>query len=142
MARTVIHTETDTFDHPIDHVWSLLTSFGAIQAWMPSIKWCTINGRGIGSTRTQMSMVGVTQEVLDVLDDANYAYGYHIVDVPGLPVKGGYGRWKLSSLEENKTKVSWYAEAEEVTAEAISQTEPMYEAFMKESLAGLKRALQ
>lgn len=141
MGRTVIRTEEDVFDLPVEHVWSLLASFGAIKAWMPSIKWCEISGHGIGSTRTVMSMAGVAEEKLEVLDDETHSISYHIKDIPALPIKGGYGSWKLESLAENKTKVTWHAEAEEISPEAVAQIAPMYEGFMKESIAGLKKAL-
>ncbi|OQV00132.1 hypothetical protein CLAIMM_05670 [Cladophialophora immunda] len=141
MARTVIRVEEDIFDHPVEHVWSLLSSFGAIQAWMPSIQWCTINGQGVGTVRTIMSMAGVQQETLEVLDNDTHYISYRIKDSPVLPMKGGFGNWKLESAGEGKTKVTWIADAEEISPTGIAEMVPIYEGFMKESMAGLKKAL-
>ncbi|EXJ63304.1 uncharacterized protein A1O5_11625 [Cladophialophora psammophila CBS 110553] len=141
MARTVIRIEEDILDHPVEQVWSLVSSFGAIQAWMRSIKWCTISGQGVGTVRTVMSMAGVQEEILEVLDNDAHCISYRIKDNPFLPMKGGFGNWKLESIGGGKTKVTWIADAEEINTDGVAAIAPIYEGFMKESIAGLKKAL-
>lgn len=141
MGRTLIRTEEDIFDLPPEYVWSLLSSFGAITAWMPSIKWTKINGDGVGSVRTVMSIAGEQQETLEVLDHDKHYISYRIKDSPVLPMKGGFGNWKLESVGQDKTKVTWIADAEEISPESVAVIAPLYEGFMKESMAGLKQAL-
>lgn len=142
MSRTVIHIETVIFDHPVEHVWSLASSFGAIKSWMPSIKWCTAEGQTVGSVRTLMSLAGIAKEKLEVLDNQAHVISYRILDPVALPMKGGFGTWKLESSGEDKTKVTWIADAEEIDAQGVATIKPIYEVFMKESIDGLKKALE
>lgn len=141
--RTRIHVEQVVWDLPIEQVWSLVSSFGSIKAWMPSIRWCTIDGHGVGATRTVMAFVGVAHETLEVLDDKEHHISYRIQDwnPSPLPAKGGFGTWKLESKGENSTQITWIADAEQVEVESIPEIQKVYEPFMKECLAGLKKAL-
>lgn len=108
---------------------------------MPSIKWCEIKGEGIGAVRMVMSMAGEAVETLEVLDPKSHRIAYRIKDIPAIPAKGCYGTWVLQSVGDEKTKVTWNAEAEDVSSEAVTQLNPFYEGFMKESLDGLQKAL-
>lgn len=142
MARHFIHKEEIIIDLPIEQVWSLVSAFGALVAWMPSIKWCTMEGQGeIGSVRTVMSLAGEAKEKLEVCDHAKHEFSYRIMDPLPLPAKGGFGNWKLQYINEDKTKVVWVADAEEVSPEGVAVIQPLYEPFMKESLAGLEKVL-
>lgn len=143
MARRVINTESVTINLPVEQVWSLASSFGGIKAWMPSIKWLTIEGEGMGAVRTVMSLAGIAHEKLEVLDNKNHYISYRILDPIPLPVKGGFGSWKLESIgeEKEKTKVTWVADAEEIDDEGVAFIKPIYAGFMKESLAGFCKAL-
>ncbi|KIW90819.1 uncharacterized protein Z519_08602 [Cladophialophora bantiana CBS 173.52] len=139
--RTKIHEERVVWDFPIEAVWSLVSSFGAIQAWMPSITYCAVDGHGVGATRTVIGLAGEVKETLEVLDDKEHFISYRINDPVPLPAKGGFGSWKLESKGENKTSIAWTADAEEVAVEAIPELQKVYEPFMKDCLAGLKKAL-
>ena len=108
---------------------------------MPSIKWCTVQGEGVGSVRTVMSFGGTVDERLEVLDHKNFVWSYRIMDPHALPMKGGFGTWKLQSVGENKTKATWIADAEEVDDDGMATIQPIFAPFMKESLTGLKKAL-
>lgn len=141
MGRREIHTVQEIINVPIEQVWSLASSFGAIKAWMPSIKSVTIEGNGVGAVRTVGSMAGLVQEKLEVLDPSNHVISYRIVDPTPLPAKGGFGTWKLESIGENKTKVTWIADAEEIDDAGIAFIKPIYEGFMADSLAGFVKAL-
>lgn len=141
MSRTVIHIEEVDIDHDIEHVWALASAFGAIAAWMPAIKWCTVQGEGLGAVRTVMSFGSTVDEKLEVLDHQEFVWSYRIVDPVVLPMKGGFGTWKLQSAGENNTKVKWIADAEQVDADGVATIQPIFAPFMKESLAGLKKAL-
>ena len=141
MARREIHIEEEIVNIPIEQVWSLASSFGAVKAWMPSIKWASIEGDGVGAVRTLMSMAGVAKERLEIFDHKNHVISYRILDPIPLPAKGGYGTWRLESLGEEKTKITWIADAEEVDDDGVAFIKPLYQGFMKESLAGLVKAL-
>lgn len=139
--RTIIHKEQVTWDIPLEAVWSLVSSFGAIQAWMPSINYCAVDGYGIGATRTVVGLAGEVKETLEVLNDKEHVIIYRIQDPVPLPVKGGFGSWKLERKGENQTQVTWRAEAEDITPEALPEVQKIYEPFMKECLVGLEKAL-
>lgn len=141
MGRKEIHVEGKIVDIPIEQVWSLASSFGSLKAWMPSIKWSTLEGDGVGAVRTLMSMAGVAKERLEILDQKNHVISYRILDPIPLPAKGGYGTWRLESLGEEKTKITWTADAEEVDDEGVAFIKPLYQGFMQDSLAGLEKAL-
>lgn len=141
MGRREIHVEERIIDAPLEQVWSLASSFGALKAWMPSIKWGTIEGDGVGAVRTLMTIAGVAKERLEILDQKNHVISYRILDPIALPAKGGYGTWKLESLGEEKTKVTWTADAEEVDDEGVAFIKPLYQGFMSDSLAALAKSL-
>lgn len=137
----MIHEEKATWDLPLEAVWSLVSSFGAIQAWMPSITYCAVDGYGIGATRTVVGLAGEVKETLEVLDDKEHILSYRIQDPVPLPVKGGFGWWKLEKKGEKRTQVTWRAEAEDIKPEAVPVVLKIYEPFMKECLVGLEKAL-
>jgi hypothetical protein len=141
MSRTVIHVEKIDIDHSIEQVWALAAAFGAIVSWMPAIQWCTLQGDGVGSVRTVISFGSTVDEKLEVLDHENFTWSYRILDPHALPMKGGFGTWKLENIAENKTNVTWIADAEDVDSDGVEVIQPIFEPFMKDCLAGLKRAL-
>ncbi|KAJ9646681.1 hypothetical protein H2204_000373 [Knufia peltigerae] len=146
--RTKIHQRQVKWDFPVEEIWSLLSSFGANKAWMP-IKSCTIDGHGVGATRTVMARGDMTEsasfayETLEVLDDERHHISYRVQDEhrEGLPVRGFFGNWKLESQGANSTLLTWWIDAEQVTPEAIPELIETLGPFMDKSLEGLKRAL-
>lgn len=139
--RTKIHQDELTLNIPIDQAWSLVSAFGAIQTWMPSIKWVTVDGEGIGATRTVSGLAGEVQEQLESLDSKAYSLAYRILDPVPLPLKGGFGNWKLEKLGERSTRIIWTADAEDIEPDAVPKVKEIYQPFMKESLAGLGKCL-
>lgn len=108
---------------------------------MPSVKGVTIKGEGVGAVRTVNSMAGSVDEKLEILDPVNHVISYRIVDPTPLPAKGGFGTWKLKSIGEDKTEVTWIADAEEIDDAGVAVMKPIYEGFMADSFAGLVKAL-
>lgn len=108
---------------------------------MPSVKWVTVKGLGVGAVRIVMSMAGEAEETLEIFEPEAYRMAYRIKDMAAIPAKGCYGTWVLESAGDDKTKVKWNAEAEEITPEATAQLDPFYASFMKECLQGLEKAL-
>lgn len=141
MAGRTIHIEEDIVNLPIERVWSLASSFGALKTWMPGVKWVTIEGDGVGAIRTVMLGSGPVREQLEVSDHKNYTILYRMLDPIPLPAKKAYGAWKMESLGEDKTKITWTAGAEEVDDESVAFIKPIYQGFLKESLASFVKVL-
>lgn len=146
MSRTVIHIEKAELDHPVEHVWSLVSSFGAIKAWMPAVKWCMTDGHNVGSVRTVCSLAGEAKEKLEVLDDESHTISYRVLDPIALPMTGSRGTWKLercsgSGEDKERTNLTWIADAETVDPEGLATLQLLCEGFMKNCLSGLKNAL-
>lgn len=141
MVRREIHIEEETVNLPIEQVWSLASSFGAPKAWMPSVKWVSVEGEGVGAVRTVMLAAGVAKERLEVLDHKNHVLTYQMLDPTPLPAKGSYATWKLESLSEDKTKITWIAGAEKVDDDGVAMIRPIYQRFMKDSLAAFVKVL-
>lgn len=75
-------TVTDTFDHPADKVWPLLSDFGGIHKYMRGMPETQVAGSGIGQDRIIELPAGQVVERLTWLDDANYAFSYTILTAP------------------------------------------------------------
>lgn len=140
MGRREIHVEERIIDAPLEQVWSLASSFGALKAWMPSIKWGTIEGDGVGAVRTLMTIAGVAKERLEILDQKNHVISYRILDPIALPAREATARGNWKALVK-KTKVTWTADAEEVDDEGVAFIKPLYQGFMSDSLAALAKSL-
>jgi hypothetical protein len=140
MARKEIHVEEEILNFPIEQVWSLAASFGAVKTWMP-VDWATVQGDGVGAVRTVSVQGGVAKEQLEVSDHEKYVIIYRMLDPIPLPAKGAYGTWKLQSLSEHKTKFTWIAGAEEVDEDGVAFIKPIYQGWIKASLEGFVKAL-
>lgn len=141
MSRTLINDETTVFDHPIEHVWTLVSNFGAIKAWMPYIRWCQSDGTTIGSVRTILSFTGEVRERLEILDHDKHILSYRMLGSPGLPMQGMFGTWKMEESGSPQTLVTWIADAEEIDEKHIPLIKTLLHGTMIDAFNGLKKAL-
>ncbi|KAJ9643329.1 hypothetical protein H2204_002225 [Knufia peltigerae] len=142
--RTKVLEKQVTWETPIEQIWALLSSFGALKAWMP-IKSCTVDGHGIGTVRTVMAggvaaSASRAYETLEVLDQEQHLISYK-VEFEGGQVPTLYGNWKLESRGEGSTTVTWWIDSKEATEDAIPAIAATFEPFVLEALRGLKKAL-
>lgn len=61
-----------------DDVWKLIREFGGLDAWMPGIERCTVDG----DVRTLNTMGIEIKEQLRTLDDANRTVAYSVIESP------------------------------------------------------------
>lgn len=96
---------------PIENVWSVLSAFSAIKAWIPSIDSCTSTGNSVGSVRRVGWGANITEETLDVCDPIEHKISYTFTDGPALPLRKAYGKIILTSLGDHATEIVWTAGA-------------------------------
>ncbi|CZR53551.1 uncharacterized protein PAC_03430 [Phialocephala subalpina] len=142
MSRTIIHREIATIDHPLPNVWSLVSSFGAIKAWVPAIDGCTISGQSIGAIRTVSMLGSIFNERLEVLDHELHIVSYRILEPIGFPVFGMYGTISVKESGERKTEITWTCDAEKVEEEGVDVLKELMVKFIPSSISGLVVALQ
>ena len=141
MGRTLIHQEKETLDFPISQVWSVLSAFGAIKTWMPTIEACEADGDRVGAVRTVWYGGTSIQERLEVHDPQSHTVAYRMLEPTGLPLKGAYGTVSLEAADNKTTRLTWTADAEEVDEQAKIVVRGVFEPFIKISIVGLTEAL-
>jgi carbon monoxide dehydrogenase subunit G len=67
-------------DRPADEVWAVVSDFGGLDAWMPGIESCELEG----DTRKLSAMGMEITEQLRTKDDATRTLAYSVVGLPGL----------------------------------------------------------
>ena len=141
MSRTLICKESDTIDSTVEEVWSILSAFGSIKAWMPTIDSCTTDGIQVGAIRTVYSGGNALKEQLQVWDPKTHTVSYRMLDPTGMPAKGAFGTVSLEAKGEKSTGITWVADAEEVDEESAKVMGGVFTPFIKKSIGGLKSTL-
>lgn len=131
----------EVIDASIGEVWGVIAGFGALRLWMPAAESCSLEGFGVGAVRTVRALGAVTREKLTVCDPGAYRLTYALQDPTILPACGVEGEMSLRALGDNKTELTWSSRAEQVLVPAKDLT-AIIEPFYRDSIAGLKRALQ
>ncbi|OQU95843.1 hypothetical protein CLAIMM_02008 [Cladophialophora immunda] len=143
MGRTLIHEEQKTLPFPVDQVWAILSGFGAIKTWIPTIDACITNGSQVGAVRTVYYSGTSIQEKLRILDWENHTISYEMLEPTGLPMKGGHGTVSLAAagVGANETRVTWTSDAEEVDDQGKQVIASIFGPFIRGCIRGLEEAL-
>ncbi|CAM6004987.1 unnamed protein product [Sphagnum balticum] len=139
--RSIVHQETDVIQHPLENVWALVSSFGAIKAWMPFIDSCSIDGVGIGAIRTIQVSGDTMKERLEVVNPDTFTISYRLLEPTGLPISGGYGTIRLDSKGEKTTQITWVIDAEEIASASKQIVVEKFKPLILSSIDGLKEVL-
>jgi hypothetical protein len=105
-------TVTDTFDHPADKVWPVVSDFGGIHKYMRGMEPAAVTGEGIGQDRVLAMPGGSVAERLTWLDHAATAFSYTILSGP-LPFDRYVATVKLTPRGE-QTDIEWQGNFEVV----------------------------
>jgi hypothetical protein len=118
----------------VDEVWKVVGDFGGFLEAVGMTP--TIEGEGIGQTRTVTMGAAPLVERLEARDEATKTVKYSVVSGP-LPVSNYLSTIQLSSAGEGRTKIEWSATFEPVgdEATAVSLLERVYEG----GIGGLQR---
>lgn len=141
MSRTLIHKEVDNLPHPIGEVWSIISAFGAIKTWIPTLDSCSADGIGIGAIRTATTGGNSVREQLEILDTTTHSVSYQLLEPTGLPMKKGYGTLWLRENGDGVTEITWLSDAEEVSEEGKKTIQAVFGPFMRKAIGGLKAVL-
>ncbi|KAF5647808.1 polyketide cyclase dehydrase [Fusarium tjaetaba] len=108
---------TREINAPVAEVWGMIAGFGAEKAWYPGCLRLSVEGFGIGSTRTfdyeypegehKGERYTFSEEMTEV-DAANHSMTLR-VRRPDYPDMIAYGTTILDSLGPNKTQFRWLA---------------------------------
>jgi mxaD protein len=104
----VVHVR-DSFEVPVDAVWSYFRDFGGLMKWGGSmVKSCTVEGEGVGAVRTlSLAQGNPLRERLVQFDDADRSFSYAIIGPRDLPVDDYVGSVKLRADGPKRTAIDW-----------------------------------
>lgn len=134
-----IVTVTDTFDHPAEKVWPMVSDFGGIHKYMRGMAETKLEGSGLGADRIIAMGGGEVVERLTWLDDDACAFSYTIISSP-LPVARYVATVQLTP-EGDRCGIRWqgHFEADGVSEEdAVKLVNGIYTGGIK----GFKKALE
>lgn len=131
-------TVNDTFDHPADKVWPIVSDFGGIHKYMRGLEMAEVRGSGLGQDRALVMGPDTIVERLTWLDPAAMAYSYTIVSGP-LPFERYVSTVKLTA-DGDRTHIEWQGNFEPagVSEEEASK---MVNGIYTGGIKGFKKAL-
>lgn len=131
-------TVNDTFDHPADKVWPIVSDFGGIHKYMRGLEMADVRGSGLGQDRALVMGPDTIVERLTWLDPQAMAYSYTIVSGP-LPFERYVSTVKLTA-DGDRTHIEWQGNFEPagVSEEEASK---MVNGIYTGGIKGFKKAL-
>jgi NADPH:quinone reductase len=132
-------TVTDTFDHPADKVWPLVSDFGGIHKYMRGMPETKVTGSGLGQDRIIALPAGEVVERLTWLDDANYAFSYTILTAP-LPFERYVATVKLTPRGDS-CDIEWQGNFD-VVGVPEDEGKAMAHGIYSGGIKGYKKALE
>ena len=111
-----------------DPVWQMISAVGGVQHWVPMIKDCHLEGRGVGAYRLCVTEAGIIREVIDRIDHIEQVFEYSITEQSVLPFKNFKGMIKIAEIESVQTEVHWRARYDILSC---------YEATTREAIGGM-----
>ena len=131
-------TVTDTFDHPAEQVWAVISDFAAIHQALRGVDPARVEGSGLGQERIFPMPDGDVVERLTWFDPATMAHSYTIVSSP-LPLRRYVATVRLTP-DGDRCHIEWQGNFEpdgQSEEEAVAWANKMYSGMIK----GYKRVL-
>lgn len=141
MERILIHQEQDTLDFPIEQVWAILSGFGAIKTWIPTIDACETTGNEVGAVRTVYYSGASIKEKLEILDWDKHTVSYQMLEPTGMPMQVGRGTVSLQPAGEKQTTIIWTSDAEHIDDQGKQIIGSIFGPFIRGCIRGLREAL-
>lgn len=143
---TAVCSTTKIINAPIEMVWAVVSSFGAIKLWMPGIESCHIKPDGpqppeYGATRAVANLGMVMEETLEILDRKEHFCSYRLQDPCPWESRGNRGSIKLTPKGDKTTELRWSLDSEQITEEAKAAVRPMMNAFFASCIEELSKIL-
>lgn len=105
---------THRFEQSADQVWRVAGDFGGLQAWLPGVTGCRVEGSGAanagGNAERLVTLLdgSITRERLESLDDANRCYEYSILEAKGFDADSEYrASFQVLPLASGGSEVHW-----------------------------------
>lgn len=105
------------YAHDADRVWQVTGDFGGLQAWLPGITACRVEGSGaIDQGGNAVRIVdlfdgSVTRESLQSHDHAARSYVYNLLEAKGITADAQYqARFTVTPLAAGGCRVDWVAQ--------------------------------
>lgn len=135
---------SETINAPINNVWKLLADFGSLSKWSSLIVKSSVEGTGVGATRTcSINMPGLgefdIQEILETIDEDAKILSYRPIDNSVLPTKNSIATWKLEGIGDNQTKIN-YIFTYESSEMSLDEVKAMIEPIVKETFKDLEKS--
>jgi carbon monoxide dehydrogenase subunit G len=96
---------------PIDEVWAITSSFGAVGTWIPGVSRVTLRGYGVGAVRHVTAAFGVVEEQMTLIDPDQHRIRYTAKAAGMEMLKDCVGGIDLIALGDGATRVDWVLEA-------------------------------
>lgn len=119
MSRGMVMLEFEVerkYAHAADKVWEVTGDFGGLQAWLPGVLGCRIEGQGAadqgGNTVRIVNVMdgSVTRERLEVFEHAERRYSYSIIEAQGFDASNEYyATFRILPQGEGRCLVRWGA---------------------------------
>src|SRR5688572_29177279 len=134
-----IVTVNDSFEHPVEKVWPIVSDFGGIHKYMRGMAETKTEGSGLGQDRFITMPQGEIVERLTWCDEHTYSYSYTILSGP-LPVTRYVATVKLNA-EGNRCEIEWQGNFE---PNGVSEDEAreLVNGIYTGAIKGYKKALE
>jgi carbon monoxide dehydrogenase subunit G len=124
---------------PIDEVWAITSSFGAVGTWIPGVSHVAVTGFGVGAVRSVPTEYGTAMERLTLVDADLHRVRY-VVTAPGMEIlEQCSGGIDLTAIGPDRTRLDWVVEAE--TAVDLQGIDALLTQFFEAGIVGLAKLL-
>lgn len=119
-----------------EKVWSMVSEWGGTHKWIPGVGPVTVDGTGIGSTRSAdldpaTGFPGRITESLDSFDEQAMHFSYSVAGKSPLPIKNYIATMKVEKSSEASCEVcwesTWEVDGELSEAELLAAFEGLYD---------------
>jgi carbon monoxide dehydrogenase subunit G len=124
---------------PVDEVWAITSSFGAVATWIPGVSRVALTGCGVGAVRMVTVPFGVMEERLTLLDPDRHRIRYSAKGEGMEWLKDCVAGTDLTAIGPDRTRVDWILESDE--AVDIKEHEDFLSQFFEAGIAGLAKVL-
>ena len=136
MERTKVNK---TVNVSAEKVWNTISKFSGIENFVPAIVSSVSKGDGAGMERTCTMGNGASfDETLLKVDHDNMELQYNVHDPSPLPFSKYIANMKVSSVDVNKSEVSWNCQYE-VNSGTVAEADGMLSEIFLSGIDGLEK---
>ncbi len=125
---------------PAERVWETIRDFDGIERYLPVVSSCTVEGSGVGATRTCVMQDGLElQERIEGLDEKRRTLQYVLTKSSRpMPFDDYLGEIAVRYVGESETQVEW---SSTFRAKGVPESEiaKMHESLYSQAIDGLEK---